>query len=587
MLELRTNKSKNVWGVGSALRVAALCSLIASAALQFRNHIYQCDRSVMVQYTEYVFILFASIALMSLYVGLGERWRLHRFLALPGLIAIFAVLLFAGVYRFAMCQFGGWDEGLIVRAGIYYAQGLKPFLDFPCSMPPLFMAGARAAVKLFGLKWSSFALVSAIFAALTSLWMFSLLRLAAMPRHWALAVTVGVEVSTMLLEPFWYYNNSSAISAVLLILSALACLQGSRSVLPWISLSFSLAMVLTAKPNTLPIGLVVLVLFATKDKSRWAKTLAACAGSLGLAAWLCHAAQMPPAAVLHSYKEIAQLRASPLKLYPFHQLMWPEAGFQGILTVLTALCLIALLVAFAKAKPFRGHILAICAAATLTSLEMAGTNAELKPLDLSLMLVAAAFLCIPLGEEVEAGTVRSTALAGLLSVFLVMSVLFSVTHLRVLYILAGESNACLVGSTKVIPDGFFSGLEAGEHLQWALSETGKVLARYPGERVFLGPRLDYAYPVFGRAAIPGMPLLWDVGNLYAPDQLPLYLRAFQRQQPDLLIFLRGDYGLMGPVSDYIRYSNAYQRIDDFRGLTVYLRNKDVPATFAQLPPSAH
>jgi hypothetical protein len=572
MLEPQTY-NKDMWGVGSALRVAALCSFIAAAVLQFRHRIYQCDRSVMVQNTEYVFILFVTLALLSLYAGLWKRWRLHRFLAVPGLIAIFAVLLFAGVYRFAMCQFGGWDEGLVVHAGTYYAQGLKPFIDFPCSMPPLFMAGARAGVRLFGLKWSSFALVSAIFAALTSLWIFSLLRLAAMPRHWALAVTVCVEVSTMLLEPFWYYNNSSAVSAVLLILSALACLQCSRSLLPWISLSFSLAMVLTAKPNTLPICLVVLVLFATKDKSQWAKTLAACAGSVGLAAWLCHAAQMPPAAVLRAYAEIAQLRASPLKLYPFHQLMWPEAGFQAIFTVLTALCLTALLVAFAKAKPVRGHILAICAATTLTSLEMAGTNAELKPLDLSLMLVAAAFLCLPSREGVEVSAVRSNVFAGLLSVFLVMSVFFSVTHLRVLYVLAGESSDCLVGSTKVVPGGFFSGLEAGEHLQRVLAQSTKVLARYPEERVFLGPRLEYAYPVFGKAAISGMPLLWDVGNLYAPDQLPHYLRTFQHQQPDLLIFLRGDYGRMGPVSDYIRHSDAYRRIDDFDGLTVYLRNK--------------
>jgi hypothetical protein len=69
MLELRTYKSDTVWGTGSALRVATLCAFIAVAALQLRNHIFQCDRSVLVQIAEYVFILFASIALVSLYVG--------------------------------------------------------------------------------------------------------------------------------------------------------------------------------------------------------------------------------------------------------------------------------------------------------------------------------------------------------------------------------------------------------------------------------------------------------------------------------------------------------------------------------------
>jgi hypothetical protein len=66
----------------------------------------------------------------------------------------------------------------------------------------------------------------------------------------------------------------------------------------------------------------------------------------------------------------------------------------------------------------------------------------------------------------------------------------------------------------------------------------------------LGPRLEFAYPVLGKAAISGMPLLWDTGNLFSQEQLPYYLLDFQRQQPDLLIFLRRDYARMGPVAYY-------------------------------------
>jgi hypothetical protein len=397
---------------------------------------------------------------------------------------------------------------------------------------------------LFGLKWSSFAFVSASFAALTSLWMFSLLRRAAMPRHWALALTICVEVSTMLVAPFWWYNNLSAVSAVLLILSTLACLRTSSAQLSWVSLSLSLALVLTSKPNTAPICLVVLALLATRDKFQWAKTLSACAASLGAATLICYAAQMPPAAVLRSYSEIAGMRGSPLRMYPFHAMMHPEGAFQAIFTALTLACLIVLLVAFAKARTMRVHMLAVCVVATLTSLLMACTNGELKSVDLSLMLVAAGFLCVRPSEEIEASVrtapsaVRGNVLAGLLSVFFVMSVFFAAIHLRVILVLVGESQACVFGSTKVIQSGFFSGLEAGEHLQLTLSQAEKVLTHYPNERVFFGPRLEFAYPVFGRPPIPGVPLLWDPGNIFSRDQLPNYLLSLQRQCPDLLIFKR-------------------------------------------------
>jgi hypothetical protein len=584
MLEIRNPKGHVVWGTGPSLRITALASVVAAAALRYRDSLLPSYRDELMQTAEYVFILSASVAMVALYAGFAERWRLHRIFQLPGLIFLSASLLAAGVYKLGMHQFGGFDEGLVVHAAACYAQGLKPYVDFPCTMPPLFMAGVRFSVSLLGLKWSSLALLSSTFAALTCLWMFALLRIADVPRHWALAIAVCVEVATMLEAPFWWYNNSSAVSTVLLLLSVLACLQREDLLLPWISLSCSLAMVLASKPNVEPACLMVLALLATKAKSSWAKTLSACACALALAWLICRGAQMSPAALLKSYAEVAALRGSPFMMYPFRNMTGYEGGWQAVFTVIVVLCFGALFAISARQQPHLRRHFAVFAIVCLTALEMACTNAEYETLNLVPMLVASAFLCIRPWEKTESSAGRKTVLAALLSVFFVMSVFFAMIHLRILGI--GERMFYEPLPTTTIQSGFFSGLQASPRLQKVLLQTSEVLSRYPSKKVFFGPRMEFEYAVFNKPVTPGMPLLWDVGNLFPQERFPYFLLNFQREDPDLLIFLWHDYTRMGPVGFYISNTATYQRIETYSELTVYVRKKDVPITYVHFPGSA-
>jgi hypothetical protein len=581
MLEIRTRKGELLWGKGPAIGIAALATIIAGAALYYRSSLLPMIRLDEIQSAEYLFVLFASMALIALYAGFAESWQLHRLFVFPGLIFPSTALLFAGVYKLGMHQFGGWDEDLLVHAATYYTQGLRPYLDFPCTMPPLFMATIRWSVKLLGLRWSSFALIPATFSALTSLWIFGLLRRVAVRPHWALVVTICVEMCTMLMEPFWWYNNASCIAVVLLFLSVLACLQRQSPMLSWISLCLSLAIVLASKPNVAPACLMVAVLFLAEDKRQCKKTLLACAGALVLAVLVCYAAQMPPDALLHSYAEAAKLRGSPLSMIPFKQLGWPEGVFQGIFVVVNALSFIALLVISAKRRPGNWRVLSVCAIAALSALLMACTNADLKNSDLSILLVAVCILCLCPWEMKDASAGRKTVLASWLCVFLVMAGFFSVIHLRVLLI--GEGLYYEPVPTKTIQGGFFSGLEAGPRLQRVLHQTGEVLSILPSERVFFGPRLEFAYAAFGKPVTPGMPLVWDAGNLFSPARIPSLLLTIQKRDPDLLIFKKGDYTGMGLAAFYITTSEAYQRINNFSELTVYVRKKEVPVTYIRIP----
>jgi hypothetical protein len=581
MLELRMRHGRQIWGTRSALRIAAVAVVLAAACLRFRSFHQATTRLAAIQAAEYAFIIFISVALIVLYAGFAGRWRLHRFFCAPELIWLSAILIYPAVYKLGTYQFGGFDEGLLVHAANYYAQGFKPYADFPCTMPPFFMACIRWDVKLLGLRWVSLLFLPAMFATLTSLWSFGLLRCAAVPRHWALAIIVCVEACTMLTIPFWWYNNSSYIAVVLLLLSVLACLQGPKQWLPWISLPLSLAMVLGSKPNVLPACLMVLVLLATKDKRQWAKTLAAGAIALGLFLLVCYAAQMPLTDLLHSYAEVAKLRGSPLSLVPFHRMAWPERDFQYLFTILNVLGFAALLAVSVRRQPKRWRQLAVCTIATATALLMACTNAESKHSDLSILLTAAAFLCLRPWKNTEPGARRKTVLASFLIVSLVMSALFCFTHLRIYLI--GEGTYYELLPTRTIQSGFFAGLRAGPRLQRVLAQSEEVLSRYPAKTVFFGPRVEFEYAVFNQPLIPGMPLLWDTGNLFPRERLLRMLLTFQRADPDLLIFLKDDYTRMELVGFYIEHTNTYQRIDSFGELTVYVRKREVPISYVQIP----
>ena len=458
----------------------------------------------------------------------------------------------------------------MVHAATYYAHGLRPFTDFPCSMPPFFMAGIRFATLVLGLKWASFAVLSAAFAALTFVWMYLLLMSNGIAQCWALAIASVVELSTMFLAPFWWFNNTTSVAVVLLFLSVLACASARASIGKWASLVLSLAMVLTAKPNAAPAVLMIMALFLIRGDHRRVKVLGCCLAATVLAVTICYAAQMPPIAIVRSYLEIGKLRGSPLAMLPIREMSTPERYFQVLLIAVTLLWLIKVLVSSARAKRQPWAVYAICAVAFLTSLEMSLTNSEIKPTDLCVALVAIAVL-----ELDQAGNNgKRLGLTVLLSIFLVMSLYFGCLHLRINAI--GERVFYEPLPTQTIRSGFFDGLEAAPRLQRIMLQTQEALSLYPSNTVFFGPRMEFEYAVFGEKPLAGMPLLWDTGNFYSRDRIPEFLNAFRENDPDILIlFKHHSYG-MDAVALYLLTTPTYERVESFSEITVFVRHREVP-----------
>ena len=583
MLNSRT-RATFAWSKGSALRVAGVSFVLAVAALRYRAFLMPMVRMEAIQVSEYAFVLFSTLAIIALYAGFGERLRMPRFLQSRWLILLAVPLLGAAVYRLGMHQFGGFDEGLVAHAAACYRQGMRPYADFLCTVPPFFMAGIRADGMLFGLRWGALQWLSAGFTAVTTLWMYWLLRRLRLPREWALLLTVMVELCTMVSCPFWWYNNTSIVLATLVFLSVLVCLERPELTSAWLSLAIAIGMVLAAKPNTLPI-LALVVLFFWRPVPGWRAraALAMCFGVL-LAAGICRFAQMPLRPLLASYAEVASLRGNVFSLLPLRQGVWPERDLQIVLLFLCALGFAAAMLAALCRRPRDLRPVAACAIAGVASLLMGATNAEWKHTDLSLLLLAVLLLNLRPWEAANSGTtyrLRSPWLVGWLAGFLLMSVYFSAIHLRIWGI--GEAMFYEPAATVKVQGGFLDGLEAAPRLRRVQTEVRQVLDVHPGERIFFGPRMEFEYAAMARPPLSGKPLLWDSGNLFAPSRLPELLLRFQQHDPDVLIFLKNDFTRMGIVSYYIQRSATYRRDESYSDLTVFVRDRTVPISLIRLP----
>lgn len=557
--------------------IAAIAGIVAAvlAHLQ-RLSLMPAMRGPRVIWAEYLFAGAAAMALLCMHGALGRRLRLGRLLELPGLpIPIAAVLAFF-VARLGMHQFGGWDEGLIVHAATYYQHGFRPFVDFPCSMPPFFMAGIRFAALVLGMKWSSFALLSAMYAALTFLWMYWLMLAAGLPRRWALALSLAVELSTMFVEPFWWYNNTTSLAAVLLLVNVAACLRNGTASTVWISLAGALGLVLTAKPNAALALPMAAILFLGKDCGQRRKALLSGIGGV-CAAWLiCHAAQLPVEKLLHAYAEVGKLRGNPLAMLPIHQLASPERQFTLVLAGLVFAIAVAALISAWRRNCASRYLVAACALAVLTSVEMTATNATIKVTDLCLAVVP----IVLLREGLALRKPGRFAVAGILSLFAVLPCYFGLLHIRILEIGYGRYYQSL--PTEMLHGGFFNGLEASPCLVSVQQQVQDALNRYPSQRVLFGPRMEMEYAAFQREPLPGIPLLWDTGILYSRERIPELFQTLRGLDPQLIVLRKHDATGMDAIILYLRASGVYQLVDDYSEITLLVHRPNAPFANADM-----
>jgi hypothetical protein len=499
------------------------------------------------------FVFFPLI--LRLIAAAQSRWRTGYTMAALGL----AVAGLAGfILYFGNRQFGGFDHSILVGVGWRLFQGQVPYRDFVCPLSPGFFLGVKYAFQLFGVHWTSILLMAAILAAGSFLWMYFLLRALLESPLAAFLTALSVQCATTILLSFWWYNNVTTVAATLFFLSCLLYLKQGERIGAQVSFVASLALTGLVKPNTAALVIffgVVLLFLATPSKTRFlALSVAATAVALAILA----VNHVGVAGMISSYFVVVRDRGQVAT--EGIDRMRPEDRARAVLF------LAALISPYLAWWPqFREAIrawdrrrmafLLLLLSAPFTGAVAMSTNGEFKDVDWPMIICSGVMLLHEVLRSPRFGAwwrilVRVYACALLALAFADLDM--GATRYRVMQI--GNHRFFEWREPFFNPGtSFFPGMRASPQLRDALSSIAQVLHEDPGS-VFLGPRLEFAYAVFGLPAPQGLPIWWDPGTAFTHGDEPAMIEAWRQRHFKTVILLAGDSTYYPPP--FVKLINA-------------------------------
>ncbi len=486
----------------------------------------------------------------------------------------------AGGFYFWIChlgmiQFDGMDGGVLVSAAWQMHLGYQPYRDIITACPPLFLLGAKWAFDWFGVSWASLVRIAACHAAIALVLQYALAR-RVFSRPWSLLLAASTPAVTTLLFSFWWYNNITEIHAVLFFTAALGW-QRRPSRASEILVVATGAILLLSKVNVaLPlIGLVWLCFMYDPPNARGrlrvtlafvAMAAAALGGLLLMGA--------TPRDLLENYAVFSgRIGWATMKAFLYGNQAWEVRQ--------TTLMIVPILIALKiwLATHFRLHrereqrsVILMAAASAITAFIATATNNTFNMSELPLAFVGLAVL---LTIAWSAPRARSHTAAVAMAVTAILAVSgngINIAQQR-LAIMEAMPGAFFQDGIKPVEDGpeFFSGVIGGPNLHMTIDGFESIMSichcRNSDARVFIGPRIDWAYAAYGIKPPRGLPIFWEI----APRLQPKYQATFEKADIQVAVFLRHDFTFL-PLPLVAKLQNTYS-YGEILALTFYLNPK--------------
>jgi hypothetical protein len=482
------------------------------------------------------FVLYPAFP--GLAAALRPRWRsAHTVVALATAVAG----LFAFILSFGTRQFGAWDFGIIIDAGWRLMQGQALYKDFVCPMPAGFFLGVKLAYQLFGVRWISIVSITAVFAGGSFVWMYFLFAALLPSRFKAFLAALTIQVVSMLLFCYWWYNNITSVSAVLFLLSCLLYLQRNESLAIQISYTASLALLGFMKANTAGPLIVagVLLLFLATPRSRKPRMLlwTAVAAAANVTILLLNRVSLP--GLFSSYLMSVRERGTSVDY------LWSQLDYVDLSSSAMMCCVFLAwwppfrrAIATRSARGVAGSLLLV--AALLSSVTAMFTNVDLKDVDWPL-LIAAGVLLLNDSAIASSAAIPWRILARLWVCFLCAVVAGDV------YAGAERYRVYTIGPHMFFEAGplvspgtrFFGGVKASPMLRDVMKQTAEVLktAQRP---VFFGSRMEFAYAAFGEPSPKDLGIFWGPGTSFPRDEESLMEEMWRRKRFRTVILVQND-----------------------------------------------
>jgi len=483
---------------------------------------------------------------------------------------------------FGRWQFGGFDHAALIDIGWRLAQGQRPYVDFPCTVPVWWMEGVGLAFRALGPSWWTVVVLQAAFAGVSYAWMFWLLQLIWPRVLWSILVALALQAGSNLVTSYWWYNTVATTAACIYHLSLVALSLHPRRRATNVSCVLAMTLLAGCKPNiALPLLLASgpLLLLATRSFARAAALVAATA----VLTWAALAvAGISPVQVWNSYRDVAG-RGLTLQTFLDVVRATPERHVAWLAFLAGACTAVALAVMIL----FRGHrtlpgIAAVVTGATAVIAVL--TNGENKLVDLTIMLCAT-WATYAAGRQAGGEWRRVPRPVSHVLACCIAALCLAWTGYG-LVVAASRERVRAIGpfyaptySARQPSTPFFAGLRASDEFIAVEEQLGQVLKKLDPESVFLGPRLQWAYAAFGLRSPLREPVWWHAGVSYAKAKEEEMVEAWQDNTHDVLVFYRADFSYI-PAGLVDSVQRHYHNVKGMEALVVLVTEAKARKHFA-------
>lgn len=523
----------------------------------------------------------------------------------PLAASVTAIALGLAAYRWGMTQFGGFDLSPLVDLAWRLWRRQLPHQDFILTFPPFFSWVTGLSFRVLGPSWSSLVAVNAAWTAAMlglSYWALGTLpglsKRALLPTLYRLCGATYLALCAGGIHGFWWHNTSTSGLASLFVLlcGSLALSDGPRG--RWAALVLTAAALGASKPNValpaLALGFVGLALAPGRARATTRAAVAGCILCLG-------ALEVTGFAPLATAKAYLSVSGRGLSFDALDTVV--SDGYFGLRAPwLWRVALVPLALAWSGQRWTRRRAAAcVCAAGGWTAgLYSLLTNMEMSAVSLGMLfagstVAGSAFLAAPEPGEPAPRPPPSEFVRSFLWVAGCVVLLGAVVdgldagaqRERIRRI--GEGAFWQDPSQhplRRIESGFFAGLSASPNLLAALSTMDELRPRLQrGERLWLGPRLQFGYAYLGLESPVGFPLWWHPGSSHGRADEPRLLRRWERERFSILLHLPNDLTYYSvPFMAAIRRGYRVDRTT--RGLWLFSRRPSpaaAPVTGSEAP----
>jgi hypothetical protein len=295
-----------------------------------------------------------------------------------------------------MVHIGGYEHSLLANYGWLQLQGMRPHVDFPCTLCPHFYLGIKYAFAWFGVAWRSHVILAAIYAGISFTWGYFLLRSMEISKTSAALIALLAQSLCLMMGGHFWYNAVGSTDAIVLFLAALAWVDRPRSRLLFASVTIATALVLLDKPNGWAMLPCLAIGFFGSGQHRF-RFPACVLGAVGVVAVVAYIGPFDITATLRAYARLSKSRPPGIDAvrHSLNFLVWhgPVEATKisaYVATFLTAvpLCLLAHRSKWRTADGRWWAKIWVYAGALATGAALFLTNYEVKCTDLAVPTVA-------------------------------------------------------------------------------------------------------------------------------------------------------------------------------------------------------